>query len=101
MAALATQAGVAIETAQLLAELRHHRDQLSRENARLWREIEGRFSIRNIIGNSPKVQDVLKLMQQISDSPVNVLITGESGTGKELAAKAIHYDSARARHSSP
>jgi transcriptional regulator with PAS, ATPase and Fis domain len=40
---------------------------------------------------------VVKLIEQISDSSVNVLITGESGTGKELAAKAIHYASPRAR----
>lgn len=96
--ALAAQAGVAIETAQLLEDLRRHRDQLSKENAQLWREIEGKFSVRNIIGNTHKVQNVLKLIQQISNSSVSALITGESGTGKELAAKAIHYNSPRARH---
>lgn len=94
---LAAQAGVAIETAQLLEDLRGHRDQLSKENAQLWREIEGKFSVRNIIGNTHKVQNVLKLIQQISNSSVSALITGESGTGKELAAKAIHYNSPRAR----
>jgi Nif-specific regulatory protein len=97
LVALAAQAGVAIETAQLLEDLRRHRDQLSKENVQLRREIEGRFSIRKILGNSRRVQDVLKLIEQISHSSVNVLITGESGTGKELAAKAIHYHSPRAR----
>jgi len=40
----------------------------------------------------------LRLIEQIRDSSVNVLITGESGTGKELIAKAIYYNSPRARH---
>jgi transcriptional regulator with PAS, ATPase and Fis domain len=39
----------------------------------------------------------VRLIEQISDSFVNVLITGESGTGKELVAKAVHYNSSRAR----
>ena len=40
---------------------------------------------------------MVRLVERIRDSVVNVLITGESGTGKELAAKAIHYNSPRAR----
>jgi Nif-specific regulatory protein len=95
--ALAAQAAIAIETAQLVEEMRRHRDQLQEENAQLWKEVEGRFATQSIIGASEKIQAVLKLIHQISNSSVNVLITGESGTGKELAAKAIHYQSLRAR----
>ncbi len=40
---------------------------------------------------------MVRLIERIRDSVVNVLITGESGTGKELAAKAIHYTSPRAK----
>jgi len=40
---------------------------------------------------------VVRLVERIRDSLVNVLITGESGTGKELVAKAIHYTSPRVR----
>ena len=40
---------------------------------------------------------MVRLIERIRDSLVNVLITGESGTGKELVAKAIHYSSPRAR----
>ena len=40
---------------------------------------------------------MVRLVERIRDSLVNVLITGESGTGKELVAKAIHYTSPRAR----
>jgi Nif-specific regulatory protein len=95
--ALAAQAAVALETAQLLEEMKRHRDQLQEENAHLWKEVEGKFSTQNIIGTGEKIHAVLRLIHQISHSTVNVMITGESGTGKELAAKAVHYKSLRAR----
>jgi Nif-specific regulatory protein len=95
--ALGAQAAIAIETAQLVEAIKRNRDQLQEENAQLWKEVEGRFSAQSILGSSEKIHAVLKLIDQISNSPVNVLITGESGTGKELAAKAIHYKSLRAR----
>ena len=95
--ALAAQAAIAIETAQHVEEMRRHRDQLQEENAQLWKEVEGRFSTQSIIGSSERIHAILRLIDQISNSSVNVLITGESGTGKELAAKAIHYKSLRAR----
>ncbi|MGD1010123.1 MAG: sigma-54 dependent transcriptional regulator [Candidatus Aminicenantales bacterium] len=50
-----------------------------------------------IIGDSPKITSCLELVTQAAGSNVNVLITGETGTGKELFAKAIHYNSSRAR----
>ncbi len=95
--ALAAQAAIAIETAQLVEQMRRHRDQLQQENTQLWQEVEGKFSTESIIGASAKVQAVLKTIEQVSHSSASVLITGESGTGKELAAKAIHYKSPRAR----
>ena len=95
--ALAAQAAIAIETAQLVEEMKRNRDKLQEENAQLWKEVEGRFSSQSIIGTSEKIHAALRLIDQISNSSVNVLITGESGTGKELAAKAIHYKSLRAR----
>jgi len=95
--ALAAQAAIAVETAQMFEDLRRHRDRLLQENTQLWKEVEGRFSTQNILGTSEKIQAVLRLIEQIRDSSVNVLITGESGTGKELVAKAIHYNSSRAR----
>jgi Nif-specific regulatory protein len=95
--ALAAQAAVAIETARLLEETRRHRDQLQEENAQLWKELEGKLPTHTIIGTSEKIHAVLRLIDHISNSSVNVLITGESGTGKELIARAIHYKSLRAR----
>src|SRR3990170_5070700 len=96
--ALATHVANAIETAQLVEELKLHREQLLEENTQLWKEVEGRFSTQNILGTSPQIQSVVRLIEEVSDSFVNVLITGESGTGKELVAKAIHYNSSRARN---
>lgn len=95
--ALAAQAAIAIETAQMIEQLRTHRDHLLLENTQLWREVEGRLSAKSILGTSEKIRAVVRLIDQISDSSVDVLITGESGTGKELVAKAIHYTSPRAR----
>ena len=94
---LASHAAIAIETAQLIGELRRNQDELVQQNAHLWREVESKYSTHGIIGTGQKIQQVVRLVERIRDSLVNVLITGESGTGKELAAKAIHYTSPRAR----
>jgi len=95
--ALASHAAIAIETAQLIGELRRSQDELVQQNAHLWREVESKYSTHGIIGTGHRIQQIVRLIERIRDSQVNVLITGESGTGKEQAAKAIHYTSARAR----
>jgi Nif-specific regulatory protein len=97
LAALGAHAANAIETAQLIGELRRSQDELAQQNANLWREVENKYSSHGIIGAGPRVQATVRLIERIRDSVVNVLITGESGTGKELTAKAIHYTSPRAR----
>jgi Nif-specific regulatory protein len=96
MEALASQAATALETAQIVDALKRQRDHLIEETQHLRKEVEGRFATQSIIGTSPKMQRIVRLVEQISDSSVNVLITGESGTGKELIAKAIHFNSPRA-----
>ena len=48
-----------------------------------------------IIGESEKIQEMLILIGQVSNTDISVLITGESGTGKELVSKAIHKNSRR------
>src|SRR5436853_128992 len=55
-----------------------------------------RFSTQNIIGMSHRTQAIIRLIDQIRGSSVDVLVQGESGTGKELVAKALHYNSPRA-----
>ena len=57
-------------------------------------EDEGRTS--GLIGRTPSMLEVYKMIARVSDSPAAVLVTGESGTGKELVARAIHTHSPRA-----
>lgn len=51
--------------------------------------------IRQLIGNSRKIKQVVQMIEQVSDSEANVLILGESGTGKEVVARNLHHLSAR------
>ncbi len=52
----------------------------------------GRFGL---VGQSPEIQSIFSIIEQVADTPSTVLITGESGTGKELVAKALHEHSGR------
>jgi len=56
-------------------------------------EKQKEYTIDNIIGHSPQMRQVFKLIGSVANSRTNVLIQGESGTGKELVAKAVHYNS--------
>ncbi|MBL8934748.1 MAG: sigma-54-dependent Fis family transcriptional regulator [Archangium sp.] len=49
----------------------------------------------SIVGDSPQVTEIFKIIDKVADSPSTVLITGESGTGKELIATALHDGSSR------
>ncbi len=70
---------------------------LERENIALKSQIESRYSFQSIIGNSPEMHEVFRVMRHAASSESNVLVTGESGTGKELVARAIHSNSVRAK----
>jgi len=62
-------------------------------------EIEQKYAFRNVIkGSSPALKKVFSLMEKAIHSNITVSITGETGTGKELVAKAIHYNSPRAKN---
>ena len=50
---------------------------------------------RVLVGQSPAMRQVRKLIEQVADSDANVLVLGESGTGKEVVAKSLHYLSSR------
>ena len=84
-------------------DLRAHLDKAT-EQAALVREVEElrtevgrRYHIENIVGRAARMQEVFKTVITVAPLKTTVLITGESGTGKELIAKAIHYQSPRAR----
>jgi len=53
-------------------------------------------ALRGIIGRSPSMVELYKMISRVAQVDSSVLITGESGTGKELVARTIHYNSARA-----
>ncbi|HWP46723.1 MAG TPA: sigma 54-interacting transcriptional regulator [Candidatus Limnocylindrales bacterium] len=75
-------------------ELQRATQELERKN----KELELRYKFKkDIIGYSPKMLQVFKIIEQVSQIDSTVLIQGESGTGKELIAKAIHYNSPRAK----
>jgi two-component system response regulator PilR (NtrC family) len=68
---------------------------LQKENILLKQAVRDRFHFGNIIGQSPKMVALYDLLEKVSPTKTNILVTGESGTGKELVAKAIHYNSPR------
>ena len=48
-----------------------------------------------IVGESPPILEVLKIIEKVADTDSTVLVQGESGTGKELVARALHQNSSR------
>jgi two-component system response regulator HydG len=68
---------------------------LQRANVELKRQIDERFGLEGIVGQSPQMQRVFQIVRQVSGTNATVLITGESGTGKELVARAVHNGSPR------
>jgi two-component system response regulator HydG len=68
---------------------------LRREIAELNRRLDEKFGFQGIIGNSPRMLQVIQLLQRVAPTDARVLICGETGTGKELVAEAIHQNSPR------
>ncbi len=66
------------------------------ENAALKLQLHEKFRFENIIGSSPAMERVFRIMERVSNTDSTVVILGESGTGKELVAKALHQNSRRA-----
>jgi len=71
------------------------RRELLRENLNLKSEVSSKYRFENIIGSSPQMQSLYRLIAQCAPTNSTVMLTGESGTGKELIARAIHYNSLR------
>jgi DNA-binding NtrC family response regulator len=66
------------------------KQELAAENRLLREQVRTRHGFANLIGTSPKMQKVYRLILKVSPKRHPVLIVGESGTGKELVARAIH-----------
>ena len=71
------------------------RRRLLQENLDLKTEVSSKYRLENIVGSSPAMQNVYRLIAKCAPTNSTVLLTGESGTGKELVARAIHYNSLR------
>ena len=65
------------------------------ENVYLRKQLKKKYQFNQLIGNSPQMQDVFKMIERVADTDSTILILGESGTGKELVAKALHFNSRR------
>ncbi len=84
-----------IEELKIIVRKAVERKELEDENIHLRSALEERFTFANIIGRSPRMQEIFSIVQRIAKTMSTVLISGESGTGKELIARAIHYNSGR------
>jgi two-component system response regulator AtoC len=70
---------------------------LETENVSLRQQLDSKFGLENIIGESPAMREIFEIVQQVAPTRASVLVLGESGTGKELIAKALHQLSPRAQ----
>jgi transcriptional regulator with GAF, ATPase, and Fis domain len=78
-----------------LGEINNYKQQLEEETIYLKKEIETTRNYSDVIGESPSLRRIFKLVSQVAPSDSTVLILGETGTGKELIARAIHNNSPR------
>ncbi|PYV50138.1 MAG: hypothetical protein DMG92_08795 [Acidobacteria bacterium] len=81
----------AVEELRLFLRRMADKVQLVEENEFLRECTYAETELHGIVGVSPKIQDVLRMIARLKDTRTPVLITGESGTGKELVARAIHF----------
>ncbi|MEZ5358040.1 MAG: sigma-54 dependent transcriptional regulator [Candidatus Zixiibacteriota bacterium] len=75
------------------------KSKLKREVSTLKTELKVRSQYDSFIGDSPKIQQVKDLVEQVANSELTVLIRGESGTGKEVVARMVHNVSDRSDES--
>ncbi|MCS7091393.1 MAG: sigma-54 dependent transcriptional regulator [Verrucomicrobiota bacterium] len=71
--------------------------QLEAENVALHQQLDRRYGLEHLVGESPAMKEVFEIVRQVAPTRATVLLLGESGTGKEVIARAIHQLSPRAR----
>ena len=65
------------------------------ENHYLRKQLRKKYQFSQLIGTSPRMQEVFTMIERVADTDTTILILGESGTGKELVARALHFNSRR------
>jgi two-component system response regulator AtoC len=86
-----------LDTLSVMVEQALETTRLRREVRQLRANVAEPYSLDRIVGDSPVMREFKTLLERVASSPAStVLFTGESGTGKDLAAKVLHYTSARA-----
>ena len=85
-----------VEELKLIVRKTIEKQALIDENRAFKRAQRERGSIKNIVGNSPKMTAIFQMIETVAEVQSTILVTGESGTGKELVARAIHDLSPRA-----
>ena len=95
LAALASQIAVSIDRAKALEEIAELNAKLMEEKLYYQSEKEEFRPFGEIVGSSPLIVDVQKLVRKVAPTQSAVLIQGETGVGKELVARAIHRESPR------
>ena len=95
LAEVAQQVALAVENTLAHEEIAALKSRLEQENLYLQEEIETEHNFGDILGESAAIKNLLKAIETVAPTEVNVVITGETGTGKELVARALHNLSSR------
>jgi two-component system response regulator HydG len=86
---------IKLDELRTMVERASQRFRLNHDNRLLKQQLEEKFGFEGLIGNSPKLLDVINKLKNIAPTSASVLVQGETGTGKDLIAKAIHNNSPR------
>ena len=92
---VASQVAIAVENALAYGQISDLTGKLAQEKLYLEDEIRTEANFHEIVGKSPALHRVLRLVETVAPTDSTVLICGETGTGKELIARAIHDLSSR------
>jgi two-component system, NtrC family, response regulator PilR len=84
-----------IDEIRLIINKAFEKKRMSEELTLLREKVQTTYRLENIIGKSPKMQELFRLISRVAQSNTTILITGESGCGKELVAAALHNLSMR------
>jgi DNA-binding NtrC family response regulator len=89
------QKPINLERLKILIDRIVEKRRLQLENVLIKRRLKDRFNYDQLVGKSPKMQNIYDIIDRISTGSPTVMIQGESGTGKELVANVIHQNSVR------